>query len=59
MEDVVALLLHNKLPAAVVDNIEVPQSFTTVTIGAEGFVFGTAIPEPAALVHPLTVAVTV
>jgi putative N-acetylmannosamine-6-phosphate epimerase len=60
MEDVVALLLQNKFPAAVVDNIEVPsQLFTTVTTGIEGVVFGDAVAEPAALIHPFTVEVTV
>ena len=28
-------MLHNKLPVAVVDNVEVPQSFATVTTGTE------------------------
>ena len=52
-------VLHNKVPVAVVDNVEVPQLFTTVTTGADGMAFGAAMPEPAALVQPLTVCVTV
>jgi hypothetical protein len=59
MDDVVAPLLHNKLPVAVVDNVVVPQLSTTVTTGVDGVVFGAATPEPAALVQPLTVVVTV
>jgi hypothetical protein len=60
MKDVVALLLHNKLPAAVVDNVVVPsQLFATVTTGADGIDFGAAIAEPAVLVQPFTICVTV
>src|ERR1035437_1512399 len=59
IEEAVAPLLHNKVPVAVVDKVDEPQLFTTVTDGAEGVVFGPAMPEPAALVHPLTVLVTV
>ena len=32
-------VLHNKVPAAVVDNIEVPQLFATLTAGIEGVGF--------------------
>jgi hypothetical protein len=37
IEDVVSLVLHNNVPGADVDNVEVPlQLFTTVTTGAGG-----------------------
>ena len=36
IEEVVAPVLHNKVPVAVVDNVEEPQLFTTVTDGADG-----------------------
>ena len=53
-------MLHNNDPDAVVDSVDVPlQLFTTVTTGASGVVFGAAMPEPAALVQPFTVVVTV
>jgi hypothetical protein len=42
-----------------VDKTEFPQLLLTVTTGAEGKVIGAAVPEPAELVHPLTVCVTV
>ena len=59
IDDVVAVLLHNKLPVAVVDKVDVPlQLSTTVTTGVDGVVFGDATPEPAALVQPFTVCVT-
>jgi hypothetical protein len=56
---VVAPLLHNKVPKAVVDKMEVPQLSTTVTPGVAGAVFGAAVPEPGRLVQPFTVVVTV
>lgn len=59
MELVVAPLLHNNEPPAVVDSTELPQLFTTVTTGVAGVVPGAATPVPAALVHPFTVVVTV
>ena len=60
MVEVLSLVLHNNDPAALVDNVDVPlQLFTTVTPGAGGVVLGAATPEPAALVHPFTVDVTV
>ena len=59
MEAVVAPLLHRKVPVAVVDNIDEPQLLTTVTAGAVGIAFGAAMPEPAALIQPLTVRATV
>ena len=49
-------VLHNILPPAFVDNVELPlQLFTTVTIGVAGVVPGAVTPEPAALVQPFTV----
>jgi hypothetical protein len=44
MEAVVAPLLHNKVPEAVVDKVEVPQLFTTVTTGVVGNATGAAVP---------------
>lgn len=52
-------VLHNKSPVAVVDNVEVPQLFITVTAGVAGVAFGAAMPEPVKLVQPLIVCVTV
>jgi hypothetical protein len=51
-------LLHNKVPVALVLNIDVPQLFTTVTTGVNGTPVGAAVAEPAKLVHPFTVEVT-
>ena len=60
IDEVVSFVLHNSVPVAVVDNVDVPlQLSTTVTTGVDGVVFGAATPEPAALVQPLTVVVTV
>ena len=60
MEEVVAPVLHNNVPVAVVDKVDVPlQLLTTFTIGVDGVVFGAAVPDPAALVQPSTVCVTV
>ena len=59
IEEVVAPVLHNNLPEAVVDRIELPQLFTVVTTGADGIDLGAAVPLPATLVHPFTVVVTV
>ena len=60
MGEVVAPVLHNKVPVAVVERVDVPlQLFTTVTKGVTGVVFGAAVPLPAALGHPFTVVVTV
>jgi hypothetical protein len=58
--DVISLVLHNKLPPAFVESVDVPlQLSTTVTTGVDGVVLGAAMPEPAALVQPFTVCVTV
>ena len=59
IDGVLAPLLHNKAPVAVVESVELPQLFTTVTTGVAGVVFGAAVPLPGALVHPFTVVVTV
>ena len=59
MDEVVSPVLHNKVPAARVDSVELPQSLVTVTSGAEGTAFGAATPDPGALMHPSTVVVTV
>ena len=36
IEEAVDPLLHNNVPVAVVDRVEVPQPFTTLTVGADG-----------------------
>jgi hypothetical protein len=60
MDEVVAPVLHNNVPDAVVDNVDVlSQLFTTFTEGVAGVVFGAATPDPAELVQPSTVCVTV
>jgi hypothetical protein len=60
MVEVVAPLLHNKLPAALVDSVDVPlQLSTTDTSGTAGAAFGLAVPPPALLAQPFTVVVTV
>ncbi len=60
MDEVVAPVLHSNDPVAVVESIEVPlQLFTTVTAGVAGVALGAAVPLPAALAHPFTVAITV
>ena len=60
IDEVFAPLLHNNVPVALVDKVEVPlQLSVTLTDGAVGVVFGDAVPDPAALVQPLTVVVTV
>ena len=57
MEELVEPVLHNnELPAA--DKVDPPQLSITTTTGADGISFGEATPEPAALVHPFTVWVT-
>ena len=58
IEDVVAPVLHNKEPVALVVSVDVPQLSETVTTGADGIAFGKAAPEPAALTQPLIVCVT-
>ncbi len=60
IDGVVAPVLHNNVPAATVDNVDVLlQLSVTVTTGAAGVVFGAAVPLPDGLVHPFTVVVTV
>jgi len=54
MAAVVAPVLHRNVapvsPVAV--RTELPQLFTTVTVGAGGIISGAAVPEPAGLIHP-------
>lgn len=58
--EVVAPVLHNRLPAALVVSVEVPlQLFITDTTGVAGVDFGAAVPLPGLLLHPFIVAVTV
>ena len=60
IDEEVSVVLHDKLPEADVDNVDVPlQLLVTLTDGAVGVVFGAAVPDPAALVQPSTVCVTV
>ena len=59
MLDVAAPVFHSRVPAAVVDRVDDPQLFTTVTNGAAGTVLGAAVALPGRLVHPFTVVVTV
>ena len=55
-----APVLHNKGPLYPdVDNTELPQLFTTVTLSVDGIAFGAATPLREGLVHPFTVCVTV
>src|SRR3989338_8399739 len=58
MDGLVCVVDQSKL-VPVVDSVEEPQLFTTVTTGAEGIVTGAAVPDPFAEVHPATVCVTV
>ena len=57
IDEAVAPVLHNNVPAAVVERVELLQLFTTVTTGVVGIVLGEAIALPCALVQPATVAV--
>ena len=59
IEAVVAPVLHKIVPPAGTDKTELPQLLTTVTTGVAGVATGAAVPEPAALVQPLRVLVTV
>ena len=53
-------LLHKIEPLAFETvNVDVPQLFKTLTAGVAGIAFGADTPEPAALVQPFTVCVTV
>ena len=58
IEEAVDPLLHKMVPPVGIDKVELPQLFATVTTGV-AVEFGAAMPEPAALVHPPTVVVTV
>ena len=58
MDPVVSLVDQSRFdPVAV--NTDEPQLSTAETAGAEGNESGAAVPEPAELVHPLIVCVTV
>ena len=60
IDEVTAPMLHNNVPVAAVESVEVLlQLFTTVTTGVAGATFGAAVPLPARLVQPFTVVVTV
>ena len=59
IDEEVSVVLHNNVPDADVDKLDVPQLFVTFTVGAAGVDFGAAVPDPAALVQPSTVCVTV
>jgi hypothetical protein len=56
IDEVVAPVLHNNVPDAEVDNVDVLLVLlTTFTIGVDGVVFGAATPEPDSLTQPSTV----
>jgi hypothetical protein len=57
MEVVVAPVLHNNVPLAVVDKVELPQASISLTVGADGTLSGAAVPDPDALVQPLPLVV--
>ena len=59
IEEVVAPLPQSIEPPSGIERVELPQLFTTVTTGAAGIAFGAATPVAGALVHPLSVLVTV
>jgi hypothetical protein len=59
IDEVVAPLLHNKDPEAVVVKVELPQELTTVMVGFAGRAFGAATPLATGLIQPLSVLVTV
>ena len=60
IDEAVSCVLHNNVPDADVDKVDVPlQLLTTFTVGVAGVVFGAAVPEPASLAQPSTVCVTV
>jgi len=60
IEGVDSPVLHNNVPGASVESVDVPvQLLTTFTTGVAGVVLGLAIPLPSALVQPLAVVVTV
>ena len=60
IEEVDSPVFQSNVPAALVERTEVPSQLSaTVTIGVEGVDLGAATPDPASLVQPFTVAVTV
>jgi hypothetical protein len=58
IDAVVAPVDHNKF-VPVVDKVDEPQLFVTVTTGADGIAIGAATPDPLGEVQPPTVCVTV
>ena len=57
---VVSFVLHRNEPTPVAVSVEVPLQLLATSIpGIAGVDLGAAIPEPAALVQPLIVVVTV
>lgn len=59
MEAEVSPVLQRMDSPAGIDNVELPQLFTTVTTGVAGTEAGAAVPDPSGLVQPLIVCVTV
>jgi hypothetical protein len=59
IDDVVAPLLHDNDPVALVDKVVDPQLFVTTTTGVACAAFGAEVPVPAPLTQPFTVCVTV
>ena len=60
IDEVDSPVFQSNDPVALVERTEVPsQLSTTVTTGVDGVDLGDATPEPASLVQPFTVAVTV
>jgi hypothetical protein len=55
IEEVDCPVDHNNVPVAVVERIDVPQLFTTVTTGTEGPAPGLATPDPIGLTQPFVV----
>ena len=59
IDEPAAPVLHNKGPLYPdVDNTELPQLFTTVTLSVDGIAFGAATALREGLVQPFTVCVT-
>ena len=60
IDEVISPVLHNKMPVAEVERVEVPlQLFTTVTGGAGVGGLGAAVALPFELVQPFNVVATV
>ena len=58
MDGVVAPLLHNSVPVALVVRVELPQLFTTVTTGVAGLFFGVTTTLDSLLKHPFMVVLS-